>query len=265
MTPAAQLAAWLSGRHVAVLTGAGVSTDSGIPDYRGAGRPARRAPVQHAEFVRHATTRRRYWARSMVGWPRFRDFRPNPTHAALRRLEVAGATTGLITQNVDRLHTKAGQERVVELHGALAEVVCLGCGAREDRDALQERLVAANPGFDAGAVQLAPDGDADYEPAETFAVPACVACGGVLMPDVVFFGGSVPRERVAESYAMVDGADGLLVVGTSLAVFSGFRFARRAAERGIPIAIVNRGETRADGMAAVRIDAAVGEVLPEVC
>ena len=261
------LVAWLRGRRVAVLTGAGVSTDSGIPDYRGPTTRHRvRTPIQHADFVRSAATRRRYWARSMVGWPRFRDFTPNATHRALRRLEAAGVAAGLITQNVDRLHHKAGHERVVELHGALAEAVCLECGAREDRDALQARLCAANPELAASRVSLAPDGDADLAAGEEerFAVPACEACGGVLKPDVVFFGGNVPRERVEAAFAWLDAADALLVAGTSLTVFSGYRFAMRAADRGIPIAIVNLGATRADPIAELRIDRPLSEVLPAV-
>jgi NAD-dependent protein deacetylase/lipoamidase sirtuin 4 len=260
-----KLAALLRGRRLAVLTGAGVSTDSGIPDYRGPetrGKP--RTPIQHADFVRHAGTRRRYWARSMVGWPRFRELLPNATHRALRRLEAAGVAVGLITQNVDRLHHKAGQERVVELHGALADVVCLDCGAREPRDALQARLVAANADFPIARVKLAPDGDAELPPeaAERFVVPSCTACGGTLKPDVVFFGGSVPRPRVETAFAFLEGAEALLVVGTSLAVYSGFRFVRAAAERGLPVAIVNLGETRGDALARLRVDAPAASVLP---
>jgi NAD-dependent SIR2 family protein deacetylase len=263
----AELVSWLRGRRVAVLTGAGVSTDSGIPDYRGPQTRLRpRKPIQHLEFVRSEATRRRYWARSMVGWPRFRDFAPNETHRALQRLESAGVARGLITQNVDRLHHKAGHERVVELHGALAEVVCLDCGAREDRDALQVRLVAANPELAGARVALAPDGDADLDAGleERFVIPCCESCGGVLKPDVVFFGGNVPRDRVDEAFAWVDAADALLVAGTSLTVFSGYRFVVRAAERGQPIAIVNLGETRGDPLAELRIDAPVVEVLPVV-
>jgi NAD-dependent SIR2 family protein deacetylase len=244
-----------------------VSTDSGIPDYRGPTTRLRpRNPIQHLDFVRSPATRRRYWARSMVGWPRFRDVTPNDTHRALQALEARGVASGLITQNVDRLHHKAGQERVIELHGALAEVLCLDCGAREERDALQRRLVAANPELWEAQVPLAPDGDADLPAGieERFVVPPCTACGGTLKPDVVFFGGNVPRERVAEAFAWVDAADALLVAGTSLAVFSGYRFVLRAAERGQPIAIVNLGETRGDALAELRIDAPVAEVLPAV-
>jgi NAD-dependent SIR2 family protein deacetylase len=258
---------WLRGRRVAILTGAGVSTDSGIPDYRGPSTRHRpRTPVQHADFVRSAAVRRRYWARSTVGWPRFRAFTPNAIHHALRRLEAVGIAVGLITQNVDRLHAKAGHERTIELHGALADVVCLACGARDDRDALQERLLALNADLAIAAVRLAPDGDADLPAgaADRFQVPDCVRCGGTLKPDVVFFGGSVPAARVTAGLDLVDGADGLLILGTSLAVYSGLRFARRAAERGIPIAIVNLGPTRADALADLRIDAPMGTILPAV-
>jgi NAD-dependent SIR2 family protein deacetylase len=257
------LAAWIAGHRVAVLTGAGVSTDSGIPDYRGpTTRERTRSPIQHADFVRSAATRRRYWARSLVGWPRIRGALPNASHHALRRLEAAGVAIGLITQNVDRLHRKAGHKRVVELHGALADVVCLDCGAREDRDALQDRLVAANPDVSLVDAAAAPDGDAEIADAAGFAVPGCAACGGTLKPDVVFFGGSVPRERVDAARATVERADALLVAGTSLTVFSGFRFVRHAAERGLAIAIVNLGATRGDPLASLRIDAPLAEVLP---
>jgi NAD-dependent SIR2 family protein deacetylase len=260
------LARILEDRTACVLTGAGISTESGIPDYRGPEtRDRPRRPIQHAEFVRSALVRQRYWARSTVGWPRFRAFEPNAAHHALRRLELAGRARGLVTQNVDRLHHKAGHE-AIELHGALASVVCLGCGAPEDRDALQARLVADNPAFPADDVRLAPDGDADLPPgaAESFIAPTCLACGGVLKPDVVFFGGSVPRERVDAAMHQIDEAGALLVVGSSLTVWSGFRFARRAAERGIPIAIVNLGETRADPFATLKVDARAGDVLPRL-
>jgi NAD-dependent SIR2 family protein deacetylase len=258
------LARMIDGRPACVLTGAGISTESGIPDYRGPETRHRpRRPIQHAEFVRSPLVRQRYWARSTVGWPRFRAFEPNAAHHALRRLELAGRIGGLVTQNVDRLHHKAGQSPV-ELHGALAQVICLACGALEDRDALQLRLVAENPAFPVADVRLAPDGDADLPEgaAEAFRAPACITCGGVLKPDVVFFGGSVPRPRVDAATAMIDAAGCLVVVGSSLTVWSGFRFARRAAERRIPIAIVNLGETRADDLATLKVEARAGDVLP---
>ena len=259
------LAELLRGRRVAVLTGAGCSTESGIPDYRGPETRRRaRNPIQYRAFRDDPTTRQRYWARSLVGWPRIRDARPNPAHLALASLERAGLLTGLITQNVDRLHHRAGQRGVEELHGALAEVVCLGCGAIEDREALQRRLHALNPDASHSATELAPDGDAELEPTRPFVVPGCTRCGGVLKPHVVFFGEGVPRDRVDRAFAAVDAADALLVVGSSLAVFSGFRFVRHAARTGRPVAMVNLGPTRADDLTRVRVDAHAATVLPEL-
>lgn len=246
------------------LTGAGVSTESGIPDYRSpeaAQKP--RKSIQGPEFARSSAVRQRYWARAMVGWERFRDARPNPAHAALAALEAAGIVTGLVTQNVDRLHHAAGSREVVELHGALAEVFCLACGALEDREPLQARMHADNPWWKDAPVRAAPDGDADLDPEwlERFVVPACTACGGVLKPKVVFFGDSVARPVVDRAYALVDSAKVLLVAGTSLAVFSGYRFLRRAHERSIPIVIVNRGAVRGEEHAALKIEASTGAVL----
>jgi NAD-dependent protein deacetylase/lipoamidase sirtuin 4 len=251
------------GGRVAVLTGAGCSTESGIPDYRGAGaRP--RSPIQHTDFIKHESTRRRYWARSMVGWPRLARAVPNRAHRALAQLEPR--TTGLVTQNVDRLHHKAGSRNVLELHGALADVRCLDCGVLEAREALQARMRALNPAVDDEPVATNPDGDAELPASviEGFRIPSCEACGGVLMPDVVFFGGSVPRPRVDAAFSMVDTADALVVVGSSLAVFSGYRFVLRARDRKIPIAIVNRGATRGDEHAMLRIDGSAGDVLAAV-
>ncbi len=262
---ASELAAWFRSGPVAVLTGAGCSTESGIPDYRGPETKHRpRNPIQHREFVGSEATRRRYWARSAMGWPRMAGARPNDAHHALAALGAAGHLTGLITQNVDRLHTKAGSRDVLELHGALAEVRCLDCGVRESRDALQLRILELNPTLSAREVQFAPDGDAELPPEviDGVQVPPCLACEGVLMPDVVFFGGSVPKERVEAAFAKVDAATALVVVGSSLTVFSGYRFVLRARDRGLPIAIVNRGESRGDPHAALRIDAMAGEVLP---
>lgn len=257
----------LAGRRIAVLTGAGCSTESGIPDYRGP-ETRRRAqnPIRFAEFVKDAEGRRCYWARAFVGWERFRDKPPNPAHHALAAMEREGRLTGLITQNVDRLHHVAGSRDVVELHGALADVRCLACGALEPRDALQARLGALNPGFGDRRAEMAPDGDAELPPAlvSGFAVADCALCGGALKPDVVFFGESVPRERVERAYAMVDAAEVLLVVGSSLAVFSGFRFVKRAHAAGLPIAIVNLGESRGDALADVVVNARAGEVLPRL-
>ena len=261
------MAELLRGRRVVALTGAGVSTDSGIPDYRSPAQLLRpRRPIHGPEFARSPAVRRRYWARAFVGWDRFRAARPGPAHLATARLESRGVVDAVITQNVDRLHHAAGSRRVTELHGALAEVVCLGCGALEDRDRLQERLREANPGFDDAAGAMTPDGDADLSDAQVagFQVPGCVACGGVIKPRVVFFGDSVPRPVVEEAYARVDAAGALLVAGTSLAVFSGYRFLVRAADRGIPIVIVNRGPVRGEERATLKLEAGTGETLGEL-
>ena len=222
-------------------------------------------PMQARQFLAEPAARARYWARSMLGWPRIAAARPNDAHRALATLERSNALTGVITQNVDGLHQAAGSLRVVELHGALARVRCLDCGAHEPRKSLQERLHAENPGWDAHSAPLAPDGDADLEAAlSTFRIPPCLDCGGVLKPDVVFFGENVSRPVVDAAWSLFDEADALLVVGSSLTVYSGFRFVRRAAERGIPVAIVNIGPTRGDEHAAVRIDARLGDLLPRL-
>jgi NAD-dependent SIR2 family protein deacetylase len=256
----------LAGRRVVALTGAGCSTESGIPDYRGNGRPAPRHPIQHDAFLRKADVRRRYWARATLGWQRFSAAQPNAAHHALAALERQGQLRGIITQNVDRLHQGAGSQRVIELHGALADVLCLGCGAREDRGDLQARLLAANPGWLDRVVAMAPDGDAELpaDAVQGFQVVTCARCAGTQMPDVVFFGGAVPQSKVDAAWALVDEAEVLLVVGSSLAVYSGWRFARGARERGIPIAIVNIGATRADEISHLRVAAAAGAVLPAV-
>ena len=257
----------LRGKRLLALTGAGCSTESGIPDYRGAGRPPRTRPsIQHREFVDRVEDRRRYWARSLLGWPRLAAARPNDAHRALAELEGAGVVRGLITQNVDGLHAAAGSRAVVELHGALARVRCLHCPATLARDELQHRLLSANPEFARRAhdVAVAPDGDAELpdEILADFAVVPCDVCDGVLMPDVVFFGGSVPRPVLDAAWDVFDRAEALLVVGSSLTVFSGYRFVRRAAERGMPIAIVNHGPTRGDPHATLLVDARAGHALP---
>jgi NAD+-dependent protein deacetylase sirtuin 4 len=253
------------GRAVLALTGAGLSTESGIPDYRGPealARPPRR-PILGPEFERSETLRRRYWARSALGWERMRLAQPNRGHRALATLEQRAVVTRVVTQNVDRLHHKAGSRKVTELHGALAEVACLVCGAVEERDALQARLLALNPGWTSHEVTTAPDGDADLPPERLagFQVAACTGCGGVLKPRVVFFGDTVPRAVVGEAFAAVDAAELLLVVGSSLAVYSGYRFLRRAVERRIPVAIVNRGPVRGEEHAALKIEASTGATL----
>ncbi len=250
-----------------VLTGAGCSTESGIPDYRGPDGVWRtRRPVMYGDFVRDESVRRYYWARSFRGWDRFRAARPNAAHDALARLEGAGGVATLITQNVDGLHQAAGSERVIELHGSNHRVVCLDCREGALRADFQARLAEANRGWTHEAVALRADGDAeiDRELTAGFRVAGCERCGGVVKPDVVFFGECVPRPRVEEAMNAVANADVLFVVGSSLAIWSGFRFAREAAARGVPIAILNRGWTRADDLATARLDARCGEALPGI-
>jgi len=262
-----ELAALMRTRRTVVLSGAGVSTESGIPDYRGPDSPRReRAPISYQEFVEEARARRRYWARSSVGWPHFTTARPNAGHRALAQLEAAGYVAGVITQNVDRLHQKAGSEAVVELHGALADVRCLRCNRRTDRTAYQRRLLQLNPGWPPESATLAPDGDAVLSDAAIpdFCVPGCLRCGGTVKPDVVFFGESVPRARVEAAWALFERADMLLVVGSSLAVYSGFRFVRRATQDDRPVGIVNLGPTRGDAHAHLRLDGRTGTVLPQL-
>jgi NAD-dependent SIR2 family protein deacetylase len=262
-----QLATLLRGKKVVALTGAGISTESGIPDYRGPETRRRaRSPIRFQEYAASHAGRARYWARSMIGWPRMAGALPNAGHRALAALELSGVLSGVVTQNVDRLHRAAGSQRVVELHGALAEVRCLGCGKTEARDRLQTRLESLNPGLSTASAELAPDGDAELaaELLVGFSVPSCEHCGGVLKPNVVFFGEGVPRETVDTAYAMVDAADALLVLGSSLAVFSGFRFVKRAHESGRAIGVMNVGETRADALANVRVEGRIGELLPRL-
>lgn len=260
--PVSELVRFFRHGKVAVLTGAGCSTESGIPDYRGptTGRMPRQ-PIQHAAFLRNALVRRRYWARSFWGWPKFAAARPNAAHAALATLERRGWLSGLITQNVDGLHHQAGSHRVVELHGALSRVVCLSCQSEMARSDLQVELAALNADL-AGEAELAPDGDAEVSASwlERFQSPVC-GCGGDLMPAVVFFGGHVPPSVLSEAWGVLEQAEALLVVGSSLAVFSGYRFVKRAAEQGKPVAILNRGETRGDALAALRIEGSAGPVL----
>ena len=259
------LADLLRGRRVTVLTGAGLSTESGIPDYRSPRPGPRPAPMQHDTFVRDGAARRRYWARSAAGYPRVARAEPNAGHLAIARMEREGIVAGVITQNVDGLHRLAGSERVVELHGALRRVRCLDCGAVVSRDAVQREIARLNPAHPLdGAIR--PDGDAalsDHVIAR-FTVPACRACGGVLMPDVVFFGGSVPKETVAEAWVLYDAGDALLVAGSSLAVFSGFRFVLRAEKEGKPAAILTLGATRADARVALKVSAPLGAALPRL-
>ena len=252
----------LAGRQLVVLTGAGLSTDSGIPDYRGPGAVPRQ-PMTYQEFVSGPQARQRYWARVHVGWGRFRGADPNDGHRALARIDPAL----LITQNVDGLHEATGQRRMVALHGRIADVVCLDCRRQTARAALEQRLAELNPGWreDHADLVLRPDGDVEVDDWAGFEVAACEACGGVLKPDVVFFGENVPKDRVARCYEAVDAlretGGALLVAGSSLAVMSGLRFVRRAARDGTPVVIVNRGTTRGDELAARRLDVGCSEFL----
>ena len=252
---------------VAVLTGAGVSTGSGIPDYRDRDGEWKSAPpMQYSEFAGSDTARRRYWARSYVGWQHFGAARPNASHRALARLEAAGKVDTVITQNVDRLHSRAGSEKVIDLHGDLGKVRCIECGDVSSRQAFQRQLKAANPDWHARVFEYRPDGDVDLAEQShlDFRVPGCSRCGGRIKPDVVMFGESVPKSRVEDAMSAVDRAEALLIAGSSLMVFSGFRFARRAHETGKPIAIVNRGKTRADDIATLKVDADCGDVLSQL-
>lgn len=247
-----------------VLTGAGCSTDSGIPDYRDAeGQWKRTPPVTLQAFLGDAAIRRRYWARNMLGWNRFGRAAPNAIHHALVQLERQGCLQVLLTQNVDRLHQRAGSRNVIDLHGRMDQVRCMSCDAISDREALQARLLAGNPDWAGRDSRPAPDGDADFEASDfsTFEVAACERCGGLLKPDVVFFGENVPRERVDRAAAGLEQATAMLVIGSSLMVYSGFRFARMAAQSGKPIAAVNLGRTRADDLLALKVGVPCAEAL----
>jgi NAD-dependent SIR2 family protein deacetylase len=249
-----------------VLTGAGCSTASGIPDYRDpAGEWKHARPVQYADFMARHSVRQRYWARSMVGWPRMAAAEPNRAHHSLTALQERGQVERLVTQNVDGLHQKAGTEGVIDLHGRIDGVVCMACRLELSRTDWQAEVAALNPVWERhiGAASDRPDGDVDIAAADYagFVVPPCPRCGGIVKPDVVFFGEAVPAGRVSAAKAALAAADALLVVGSSLMVFSGFRFARHAAEARKPIVIVNRGRTRADDLAALKIDGDCGDVL----
>ncbi|GLB68539.1 NAD-dependent protein deacetylase [Arthrobacter mangrovi] len=253
----------LSGRPLAVLTGAGLSTDSGIPDYRGPGSVPRN-PMTYQQFVSDEASRRRYWARNHAGWRHMRRAEPNSGHYALADLEQRGVLTGLITQNVDRLHQAAGSRKVIDLHGRFDRVVCLDCRTTVDRAALALRLEELNAHWMAGrsdAGDVAPDADADVSDTEGFVIAACEVCGGMLKPDFVYFGENVPKDRVAAAYALVDTAAALLVAGSSLTVMSGLRFVRHAAKQDKPVVIINRGRTRGDDLATVKVEAGTSESL----
>jgi len=260
----------LSSGSVVVLTGAGMSTDSGVPDYRGP-RAAEATPMLYDEFVGDEANRRRYWARNYIGWSRAVLSGPNEGHRALATWESTGRPgrlVGVVSQNVDGLHEAAGSTRLVTLHGRGADVVCLDCRHLSSRGALQERLTALNPHVDMslpmGHAELRPDMDADVRDWADFVVPECEACGGMLKPDVVFFGEPVPKERVHTAMAWCDAADAMLVVGSSLTVMSGFRFPRLMHKHGKPIVIVNHGATRADELATVRLDTGVSGCLADL-
>jgi NAD-dependent SIR2 family protein deacetylase len=240
-----------------VLTGAGVSTTSGIPDYRDTdGNWKRVQPVTYQAFMGQELTRQRYWARSLVGWRRFGAAKPNDAHRALARLEALGRSEILLTQNVDRLHQSAGSAHVIDLHGRLDQVRCMGCERRMPRGAFQDDLIRLNPGWGDLDASYAPDGDADLDGIDfsRFVVPACSVCGGMLKPDVVFFGENVPKDRVETASRHVEQADAMLVVGSSLMVYSGFRFVQMAAKAGKKVAAVNMGKTRADDLLAVKVE-----------
>ena len=254
----------LSGRRFAILTGAGVSTDSGIPDYRGEGAP-KRTPMTFQQFLADDRYRKRYWAGSHLGYRRFAAAHPNDGHRAIARLELAGAANGVITQNVDGLHKQAGSQKVVDLHGAMDRVLCLVCGQIFAREAITARIDAANPWLDTeGAVEIAPDGDAIVTDIDAFLVPDCTVCGGHLKPDVVFFGEFIPAEKYREASALVRSADALVIAGSSLVVNSGIRLLEEARRRRLPIVIVNRGATRGDDLATHRVEAGCSDFLAEL-
>jgi len=274
-----ELAALCAEGGVMILSGAGLSTESGIPDYRGpTGLSRRVTPMTYQAFTRDPDARQRYWARSHLGWRTITGASPNAGHRAVARLQCAGLLAGVVTQNVDGLHQAAGARDVIELHGGLDRVICLHCGLITPRSELDLRLRDANPSFAAEAAAINPDGDSEL-PAEAvasgdacgaessiaaFRTVGCRACDGVLKPDVVFFGETVPRERVQACFGLVESARALVVLGSSLSVMSGRRFVLRAAKVGVPVAIVNQGITRGDDHAVVRVDAPLGVVLPEL-
>ena len=261
------VAAILRKGNVLALTGAGISTESGIPDYRGPDGNRRVTPMQYAEFLGSAQARQRYWARSYVGWQRFNLAQPNAGHEAVARLQQAGIVGPVITQNVDGLHQAAGATDVTELHGSLAKVVCLTCGDRTSRWDLDARMHEANPAYTVTSDEIRPDGDIALNDLDVaaFVVPLCLVCGrDTLKPEVVFFGESVPKPLVEHCFRLTESAGSLLVLGSSLKVMSGYRFVRRAAARGIPVVIITRGSTRGDGEATLQLDAELGPTLTEL-
>lgn len=250
-----------------VLSGAGISTESGIPCYRDReGQRTGRAPILLKDFLDSDYARRRYWARSLIGWPVVASARPNAAHHAVRALAARSRVHRLVTQNVDGLHTRAGNPDVIELHGNIGRVRCMDCGARHERADVQRLLEAANPDFVGYTAPAVPDGDALIEDLDfgAFDVPGCTRCGGLLKPDVVFFGEGVPREIVQDAASALDGADAMLVIGSSLMVYSGYRFCEWAAKSGKPIAAINIGKTRADALLALKVEAPCSEALGEL-
>jgi len=255
----------LAGRRIAALTGAGFSTDSGLPDYRGPDAQPRN-PITYSQFVSGPEFRRHYWARNHLGWHQMHVTEPNEGHYALARLEASGIVSGVITQNVDRLHQRAGSMNVIDLHGHYQLVRCLNCDYTCTRDELDVRLQELNPGFlervsELGDIEIAPDADAVLAETDDFVVADCPVCGGILKPDIVFFGEAVPPLKVQAAFAMIDASQALLVAGTSLAVMSGLRFVRHAARAGLPIVLVNRGLTRGDDLATVRLNAGTSQAI----
>jgi NAD-dependent SIR2 family protein deacetylase len=265
--PFGLLVDFLSQGNVTVLSGAGLSTESGIPDYRGPTGQARRTgqPMTYQAFTGSAGARQRYWARSHLGWRHVTGAAPNAGHRAVAALERAGLVSGIITQNVDGLHQAAGARAVTELHGSLHRVVCLSCWERSSREDLDKRLRAANPAWTAATVgaepAVNPDGDVALEETGGFTVVDCLSCGGLLKPDVVFFGENVPKPRVEQCFSLVSSSSAVVVLGSSLTVMSGLRYVRRASSLGIPVLIANQGTTRGDELAAARLDAPLGAVL----
>jgi NAD-dependent SIR2 family protein deacetylase len=254
----------LAGKRIVVLTGAGMSTDSGIPDYRGEGAPPRN-PMTFDQFRTSEAYRKRYWAGSHLGWRMFDSARPNAGHRVLAELEDSGIVSGVVTQNVDGLHARAGTKHLVDLHGSMDRVNCLNCGQTFARASIAQAINEANPGLtEPELVRLAPDGDAEPTDVEAFEVPPCTVCGGILKPDVVFFGEFVPTEKFAEASSMVATSGAMLIAGSSLVVNSGIRLLEQARRRRLPIVIVNRGVTKGDGRANVKIDGGTSETLREI-
>jgi NAD-dependent SIR2 family protein deacetylase len=267
VTEVGAVAEVVAGGGVVVLSGAGISTESGIPDYRGeSGSLRTHTPMTYGDFVASEAGRQRYWARSHLGWRTIARAAPNDGHRAVAALQARGYLSGIVTQNVDGLHQAAGARDVIELHGNLDRVICLQCGTTSAREVLDDRLRAANPGFEAEVTRINPDGDAELpaEAVEDFRLVDCTVCGGILKPDVVFFGENVPKNRVERCYTLIDGANAVLVLGSSLTVMSGFRFVRHAAKSGTPVLIINRGLTRGDPYATHRVDLPLGRALTDL-